>query len=315
MTQILLVTTATDLAADLIAWACRRRGIPFSRLNQEDFPHHVSMTWRDRNRGASIVMGDEVIECHQVRSSWFRSDIAGSIGSEANAPAFAAQECAAFLNGFWDTLTCFWINRPSAVSVASRKLRQLELAARWGFRVPVTTVTNCPVTARDFVGSVECIAKAVIVSGFTQDGQKYAVYATPVRREDITDDAARCAPVIYQERIAKAFDLRVTVVGMRVFAAEIRVPASAREVVDWRAIDPAHVNYRPHALPPALEAACIAFVKTNSLVFAALDFIVTPQGDYVFLELNPSGQWGWIEHAIDAPITEAIVDRLMEGAA
>jgi glutathione synthase/RimK-type ligase-like ATP-grasp enzyme len=317
LSRILLATTATDLAADLIILNLERRGIPFVRMNQEDFPQRTSITWPGKGVGATIAVDDELIRCDDIRSAWFRSSLLPrAVEHEDRRTAeFVSQECAGFLFGFWESLPWFWINRPSAITLANSKLWQLSLANAQGFRVPRTLVTNCGEAARHFVGDGDYIAKAVVSGGFRENGRRYAIFTTPVTPDDLPDDAVRSAPVIYQERIANRFDLRVTVVGERVFAARISIPDDDKSEADWRAVDPARVAYEIHKLPPALEAACVAYVKAHALVFAALDFIITPQGDYVFIEINPSGQWGWLEDATGVPITDAIVDCLITGAA
>jgi glutathione synthase/RimK-type ligase-like ATP-grasp enzyme len=174
-------------------------------------------------------------------------------------------------------------------------------------------VTNSPKAARDFVSGRDGIAKSVVNGGLTEGDRRYAIYTTPVTSDDLADEAVRAAPIIFQERIANAFDLRVTVVGTRVFATRIFVRDRDGEA-DWRSVDPSRITYEPHRLPSRLEAGCIALVKAFALSFAALDFIVTPQGEHVFLELNPSGQWGWLEEATGTPVTDAIVNQLIEGA-
>ncbi|WP_314958461.1 hypothetical protein [Bradyrhizobium cosmicum] len=228
---------------------------------------------------------------------------------------FLLRERAAFLFGFWDVLPWFWINRPSAVLLAENKLRQLALANAHGFRVPRTIVSNDAAAVRSFVAKQASIVKPVSGGSFVESGRTYDIHTSPVTVADLTDGAAQSAPAIYQERIDRQFDLRVTVVGTRVFASRILLSKSDQARPDWRAADPADVTYEQHRLPPSFEAACIAFVRASGLVFGALDFIVTPDGDHVFLEINPSGQWGWIEDATGARITEAIVDSLARGAA
>jgi hypothetical protein len=314
MRQVLLVTTATDLAADLIILHLGRRGVPFVRFNQEDFPERVTVAWPGDSRCGILAVGGDVVPCAEIGSAWFRYPAGPSLPAPEDrcTADFIARESAGFLAGFWETAPWFWMNRPSAVALGGSKLTQLTQARAFGFLVPETLVTNCPKAARDFVGGRDGIAKAVVNGGLTKAGRRYAVYTTPVTGDDLADEAVRAAPVIFQARIANDFDLRVTVVGTQVFATRISVRNRDGEA-DWRAVDPSRLTYERHGLPPALETGCIALVKAFSLSYAALDFIVTPEGEHVFLELNPSGQWGWLEEATEAPITDAIVNQLIEG--
>lgn len=58
----------------------------------------------------------------------------------------------------------------------------------------------------------------------------------------------------------------------------------------------------------------LALARRLGLSYCALDLVVTPSGDYVFLEVNPSGQYGWLESLTGLPITRELVRMLMRGA-
>ena len=314
MQRVLLITTASDLAADLVILQIRRRGVSFIRFNQESFPAQISMRWPGSGGCATLTIDGEVVRCSDIQSAWFRHPVAPTLPDSVDdgTRQFVTRECAGFLAGYWETAPWFWMNRPSAAVHAASKLRQLAEARRRGFAVPETLVTNCPTTAREFLLDRAGIAKVVTSGGLDDAGRRYAIHTTPISAADLSDEAVRAAPVIFQERIANHYDLRVTVVGTLAFATRI-IADDRGGNADWRAIEPSRLRYERHDLPPAIEASCIALVKAFSLSFAALDFIVTPEGEHVFLELNPSGQWGWLEEATGVPITDAIVDQLIEG--
>jgi hypothetical protein len=314
MQRVLLITTASDLAADLVILQLRRRGVSFVRFNQERFPAQISMTWPGPDSDATLTIGGEVLRSADVSSAWFRHPIAPTPSDSVDdgTREFVTRECAGFLAGYWETAPWFWMNRPSAAVHAASKLRQLAEAKRHGLAVPETLITNCPTTARAFLLGRDGIAKVVTSGGLNDAGRRYAIHTTPISGADLSDEAVRAAPVIFQERITNHYDLRVTIVGTLAFATRI-IADDRGGNADWRAIEPSRLKYERHDLPPAIEARCIALVKAFSLSFAALDFVVTPDGEHVFLELNPSGQWGWLEEATGVPITDAIVDQLIEG--
>lgn len=118
-----------------------------------------------------------------------------------------------------------------------------------------------------------------------------------------------------QEYISKRVELRVTVVGSRVFAAEIHSQVNSSTKHDWRRYDLDRTPHMRHPLPPSVEACCVQLVQTLRLNFGAIDMIVTPSGEYVFLEINGNGQWGWIEDLTGLPIADAIVELLVAGEA
>jgi glutathione synthase/RimK-type ligase-like ATP-grasp enzyme len=108
-------------------------------------------------------------------------------------------------------------------------------------------------------------------------------------------------------------EIRATIVGNRVFAAEIHSQNSPKTRDDWRRYDFDNTPHLPHQLPLDMEQKCVDLVRHLNLNFGAIDLILTPQGEYVFLEINPNGQWGWIEELTGLPICAAIVDLLVGG--
>jgi glutathione synthase/RimK-type ligase-like ATP-grasp enzyme len=125
------------------------------------------------------------------------------------------------------------------------------------------------------------------------------------------------APVVFQENMAKRLEMRVTVVGEQVFAAEIRSPEHFRTGTDWRHYQEFGCEgfYAVHSLPADVSQRCVRLCQELGLCYGAIDLILTPTGEYVFLEVNPGGQWGWIEEFTGLPISEAVARLLMDAAA
>jgi glutathione synthase/RimK-type ligase-like ATP-grasp enzyme len=120
-------------------------------------------------------------------------------------------------------------------------------------------------------------------------------------------------PCQFQEYVPKEFEFRVIVVGCRVFAIEIHSQQSEKTKHDWRHYDFDKVAHRVHELPDGVRNQCLALVKALNIRFGAIDMIVTPNHEYVFLEINPTGQYQWLEALTGLPITESIVDLLING--
>jgi glutathione synthase/RimK-type ligase-like ATP-grasp enzyme len=319
LTAVLIVASTDDLAADLVSLGLRRRGAEFVRLDPTEFCEQSVVVWDPNASVSGFSLAAQQVGLGRIRSAWLR-DEGGPVAIQKGSPNkedFAIQEWAAFLSGFWETASWLWINKPSAMRVANLKLKQLETARQHGFKIPRTLVTNSPAEARKFLADQTGIVKSVGSAGYIESGRKFSIFTTAISTEHIDDDdlSFRASPVVLQERIPREYDLRVTIVGSQIFAARIVLPVLSEDMVDWRAVDPALVRYEWISLPLGLSQTCIEYVRRHSLVYAALDFIVTPDGDHVFLELNPSGQWGWLETAEDAPITDAIADCLIRGIA
>jgi glutathione synthase/RimK-type ligase-like ATP-grasp enzyme len=119
----------------------------------------------------------------------------------------------------------------------------------------------------------------------------------------------RYAPVIFQEYI-EGVDLRITVIGNSIFAAEIDAQETSYPVDMRMVIGEAHI--RPVELPPKVQKKILELQRRLGLYYGAIDMRRTPQGDYVFFEVNPAGQWLFVEERTQLPISQAIADYLAE---
>lgn len=126
-------------------------------------------------------------------------------------------------------------------------------------------------------------------------------------------EAVKYAPCIFQEYVPKQVDLRVTVFGERVFATEIHSQAAEQSKNDWRRLPALMLPHCPHALPDEIAEKCVRLVRTLGLAFGAIDMALARQDQYFFLEINPNGQWAWIEQRTAQPLTRSLVDLLVAG--
>jgi hypothetical protein len=266
-----------------------------------------------------LCFGGRVMNIADVRAVWNRRPQAPRAAPEVADPEHrhwisrASAEC---LAGLWETPECRWVPaRPHVDRAAQNKGLQLALAQRLGFRVPRTLITNRPRDLLDFYAECEgrMVAKSLWPDDIRRGGEPYRLYTVALRRRDMADfRALQRAPMILQAYIAKRFELRITVIGTSVFAAEIH--SQERSVLrdDWRHLAQCAVH-RPHELPEAVRVRCLDLVEALGLCFGAIDMIVTPQGEYIFLEINSNGEFGWIEPATGLPITEAMAELLIHG--
>jgi glutathione synthase/RimK-type ligase-like ATP-grasp enzyme len=202
-----------------------------------------------------------------------------------------------------------FMNDPKRVWASEVKPYQLEAARKFGFTIPDTIVSNDPEEIRRAFGAFNgrMIAKPVRSGYVEQDGAPRAIFTSEIGSDDLKDDAAlRAAPAIYQELIPKQCDVRVTVIGRHIFAAEIHSQGDPSARIDWRRTNDAALPHRVFEVPEHLRRALLALMDHLGLAFGAIDLVRTPNDDFVFLEVNPSGQWLWLEEMLDLPITSAI---------
>ena len=128
-------------------------------------------------------------------------------------------------------------------------------------------------------------------------------------RERARLDLIHATPGVFQHYVEKAFEARVTVVGDRIFAGRINSQQHRDSKIDWRH-RPFDMEKEPLVLPEQVAAGVVAFLREFGLIYGAFDFIVTPAGEYVFLEVNPGGQYMWVESTTGMPITAALADAL-----
>lgn len=224
------------------------------------------------------------------------------------------------MSGIWHLLRDrFWINPLQATEAAEIKPNQLERAHAIGLRIPRTLMTNDPDDAVAFFD--ECEGR-MIYKTFSQyfrpekDGTAHGIYTTPLDKRDILSrrEQIRLAPCLFQEYIPKKLELRITVIGRRIFTVEIESQNSFRGRDDWRKCGPG-ISYRAGELPRAVAEQIHRLMGSLNLVFGCIDIIVTPDGQYVFLEINPMGQSLWLESATHIPLLDHFVEMLMEGTA
>jgi glutathione synthase/RimK-type ligase-like ATP-grasp enzyme len=221
------------------------------------------------------------------------------------------------LRDVWNALDCCWLPaRPLAILRAQGKASQLRVAGELGLELPPTLFTNSPDEFLDFYqqhnGNI--VSKLAGFAIQKAAGDIFVRYTEAVARRDVGyATAIRYCPVILQAYVPKRLELRITVVGREVFAAEIHSQQTHRTRHDWRRYDLGHTPHFVHDLPPEVQARCVRLVERLGLCYGAIDMILTPDGRYVFLEINPNGQYLWIEHKTGLPISAAICDLLMDG--
>jgi hypothetical protein len=306
------VTTRSDMSADMVVQRCAAKGVEVYRFNSEDYPQHVELELDPVHpEDAQLHLADDRrVAIGRTRGIWLRRPQWPVISPAVTDPVdrqLSVRESVAAAGGLWRLLFHLCVSPPDALQAARWKLPQLQLAARLGFRVPETIVTSNLAAAQRFVDAEPTVIKAVqdayakvgttLVTGMTQ-----RVRSEQLRGVDL-------APVMLQREVAKIADFRVTVIGRRVFAARITIPPDAP--LDVRATPPADCEIAVVDLPASVQSACLAFVAATGLRFAAFDLATTTDGAFWFFECNPNGQWGWIEFATGAPITDALVELLV----
>jgi glutathione synthase/RimK-type ligase-like ATP-grasp enzyme len=322
--MILILTDNDDPHADDVEQRLARRGARFFRLDPGQFPSNaqLSMAFSATGQLQSILTtGNERIDLQEVTSVWYRRptpSVAHDEITDAVARDYVTEECNKFVQDLFTSLDCFWLPAPQRViRKAEYKASQLKLAGLIGFELPPTLFTNNP---DDFLAFYQehngnIISKLLSSALYKFTGKTFNRYTQVVSKRDIAHASGiRLCPMIFQAYVPKRVELRITVVGQQVFAVEIHSQHSNHTRHDWRRYDRYQTPYFPHELPRDLQRRCIELVERMGLCYGAIDMVLTPDDRYVFLEINPNGQYLWIEKMTGLPISEAVSDLLISGA-
>jgi glutathione synthase/RimK-type ligase-like ATP-grasp enzyme len=231
---------------------------------------------------------------------------------EARRAEWARREAAEALDGLWRTTEALWVNAPLADAAASSKPEQLRRATQRGLNIPETLLTNDPVEARAFASGGPTICKPLGAGMIHLDGQEKLFFTTLL---DASDVAALSdlgpEPYLLQRLVPKQYDLRVVVIGDEIFAVAINSQRSEVTKTDWRRGNPLLLKHHVVTLPDAIANRCIALTREYGLAFAAIDLALDTDDRHVFFEINPSGQWAWLEQLTGLPLSARLAALLL----
>ncbi|MEZ5414409.1 MAG: hypothetical protein R3F03_08850 [Opitutaceae bacterium] len=312
--MILAVTNKRDVSADFVIRELQRRGIPYRRINTEDLAEDACSCELPQFSWALDSLSKGRLNLADVKVVWFRrpGNPFDETGVKDRPPAavqrFVTEQWATWLETIEFAPDCHWVNHPEPSTRFENKIRQLRLAGELGFLIPQTLVSNDPTRIREFVAARKTVVKALFAPLLEGETEDRFVFSEMVGLDDLSDASAlQAAPVIFQEAILPKVDYRVTVVGDLIFAVRIDLPPGA---VDWR-VHIRDVIFTRVELPDEVAQRCLQFVRRAGLVFGAID-LLKRYDTWYFLEINPSGEWGWLQQPVGLPIAEALCDTLIE---
>ena len=328
--KILIISHSGDLHADLVTAILAQRGHAPFRINLDAFPrdYQLSQTVQHGQAGARVRLlpDGDWLDLRQVGAVWLRKPAEYAYASAdltAQERAYAKLETRQAIFSVLYALDCYWLSHPLALRGAQWKGEQLARAARMGFRVPASVITNVADDVRALRAAVDgpIIFKAMSTPTLAAEAVEGAERVSRGIGTTIVDDAMLDSldavselSCQFQEYIAKQYELRITVIGKRLFAARLYSQDDARTAVDSRDMS-APIRYEACTLPDDIRQRCLDFVHSYGLEYGALDLIVTPDGEYVFLENNPVGQFLYVQQLVPAlPLLKSVADTLIEGA-
>ncbi|MCH6484698.1 hypothetical protein MMG85_14150 [Pseudoxanthomonas sp. LH2527] len=311
--MIVVISHPDDAHAMRVIRCLEERGEPVLLLDLAQLPRHATLTVDYRHGPRPQIryrQADGTVHpLHDASAVWWRRPQAPDL-SEVTDPQthmFTANEWNEALNGLWQLLQdARWMNEPNRDDAASRKARQLRVAAEVGLRTPRTLITSDPDEARGFIRDLA--PRDVIYKTFSCT---HAIWRETrmLREADHAQlDTVQVAPVIFQEYVPARADLRVTVVDGRLFPAAIAWTPRAGSIDFRRNVGEATIT--AEVLPADVHDRVLALMERLGLVYGAIDLRRTPDDEYYFFEVNTAGEFLFIEDRTELPIASAIADWL-----
>ncbi|WP_017315239.1 MvdD family ATP-grasp ribosomal peptide maturase [Mastigocladopsis repens] len=321
MTTVLIVTHSKDnQSIPLVLKAIAEQGGKAFRFDTDRFPTEIQL---DVYYGKGIqrlilASAQGKLDLSDVSAVWYRRiGIGRRIPTTMNPQLRQAsvQESRTTIQGMIASLQAFHLDQLPHIRRAENKQLQLQMARELGLDIPPTLITNNPQAVREFAKDCKEGLVTKMLSSFAiyEEGQQKVVFTNPVTAEDLDNlDGLSFCPMTFQENIPKALELRTTIVGQRAFTAAIDSQTNEQARHDWRRQGIALLDaWQPYVLPLDVEEKLLELMARFRLNYGAIDLILTPDGRYVFLEVNPVGEFFWLEQYPGLPISKAIADLLL----
>jgi glutathione synthase/RimK-type ligase-like ATP-grasp enzyme len=304
MSAVLFLTEPRDFHAFAVAEVLERWGVEPVLWFGADFPiQQCASVWTQGSDFRLEIRGPELdLRDRRFQAVWNRRPASPVLPRDLHPADLepAARDCQHFVWSLWHLVapSAVWVNPLAPIHTAILKPLQLRWAAEIGLEIPPSLCSNDPRHIREFLRAHrgETIYKSFYQGSWKTEDGVAAVFTRLIEEADLPeDDMIQVSPGIFQARVPKDHELRVTFLGDVPIAARIRSQEDPRAAVDWRRAS-SSVAVEPAELPPDVARKCRTLMERLGICFAAFDLIVTPDGRYVFLEVNPTGQFLFVEH-------------------
>jgi MvdD family ATP-grasp ribosomal peptide maturase len=321
MTVLIITRSDDNESVRMVADAIEGKGGEVIRFDTDRYPTEVRLSaYYGKAGDERLTLTNEQGEFNlrEVEAIWHRrlnfgAQLPATLDRQLRNASLNESRAAAW--GMLTSLKAFRMDALQHIRHAENKQLQLQVASELGLEIPRTLTTNEPQSVRAFAESCESGIVTKMLSSFAvyEEGRELVVFTNPVKPEDLADlSGLNLCPMTFQEMIPKAFELRTTVVGNHVMTASINSQTSTRATHDWRRDGLRMIqDWQPYELPRETEEKILRLMDYFHLNYGAIDIIVTPDGRHVFLEINPVGEFFWLERFPGLPVSDAIADVLL----
>ena len=321
MTVLIITRSDDNESVQMVSQAIERKGGQVIRFDTDRYPTEVRLSayyGKGDDERLTLTNDQGEFNLREVEAIWHRrlnfgAQLPTTLDRQLRHASLNETRAAAW--GMLASLKAFRMDALPHIRHAENKQLQLQVARELGLEIPRTLTTNDPAAVHALAESCASGIVTKMLSSFAvyEDGRELVVFTNRVKPEDLADlSGLRLCPMTFQEMIPKALELRTTVVGSRVMSASIDSQSSSRAAHDWRRDGLRMIqDWKPYELPLEIEEKILRLMDYFHLNYGAIDIIVTPDGRHVFLEVNPVGEFFWLERCPGLPIADAIADVLL----
>ncbi|MFE7129356.1 ATP-grasp ribosomal peptide maturase [Streptomyces sp. NPDC057638] len=309
---VVVLTELADPTADWVITELNERRVPVVRLDPgADAVDFSALALPGRPWAGTLTADGRAFDLQTVRSVYYRrpSPYGAPDDLDPQERAFITAHARHGLGGVLGALDCLYVNHPHRNLAAEFKPRQIVEAARAGLAVPPTLITNNPAEARAFAKEYgPVVYKPLRTTAYVEDGEHRTIWVRRVDPDEIGDGVAAC-PHLFQKAVDKTADVRIAVVGDRLFASRVTVDG---DHLDWR-WDYDRIAFDPIEVPAAIGDGIRAFMNRLGLTYGAFDFGLGHDGRWWMYEINPNGQWAFVDRETRVAIAAALANVLEKG--
>ncbi len=313
---ILVLTNKWDPHSDSVIEQIEHLGAEVVRINTEDIGQN-KLSWQLAVDVPLITTPENrVVSTNNIRVVYLRRTPKVAVANlDSKYEKFVQYEFSVFTESLETTLPdVTWFDHPIHRSYADNKIRQLTKAKQVNLVVPPTLVTNDFEQIKKFISLGKVVYKTLYapVIDYGQQGTSvvHTTLLDPKRLMEYGELISSC-PGIFQSFVEKAYDLRIHFINGHIIPIKIDSQKFEESIIDWRKANFRKLNYEIVEIPQDIKTKISIFMQELNLRLGIFDFAVTANGEYVFLELNPDGNWLWIDSFINYQISQKIAEQLV----
>lgn len=306
--KVLIISTSLDFSTDLICLQLNNLKISYLRLNRDQLgeyditlnpcvPELIVLS----KEYSYLINSSSLVSVYYRAPSFLREIFQDAISDEEQ---LYKTQWAAFVRSLLLFENAKWMNNPADIYKAEMKPLQLLRAKQVGFNMPFTLVTNHILS--EHIKSENIAIKSLDTAIINKGDDEAFIYTTLMNAKDVKT-MHYSSPFFIQEGLIPKIDIRVTVIREDVIA--VKIEGERGVDIDWRKYK-GELKYELFSLPQEIKIKCVEVTRSLNLVFAAID-LVLHNDTFYFIEVNPTGEWAWLQKNTGYQFDVSIVENLI----